>query len=76
MNSVLKFKKKTDEGNYLGFDIIEILSFNFDGEGSALCLTDGELEIFSKTDIFDMVYGFVRSSSENAGPIQDYYNLL
>lgn len=39
----MKFKKTKDDGNVLGFEIIEILQFNYDGKGSAIVKNDGEL---------------------------------
>lgn len=40
----MKFKKLSDyEENYLGYEEIEVVQFNFDGEGSALAICDGAL---------------------------------
>ena len=48
--------------NYLGFDTIDILQFNYDGKGGAICLYNGaeELDFLTLPDVefilFDVHY--------------------
>ena len=44
--------------NFLGFDIIEIVQFNYDGKGSALCFFDesNEFDYLSAQDIHFLLF--------------------
>jgi len=52
---IMKFKKVTDDDNVFGFDIIEFIQFNYDGDGTALALCDGELTSFHKNDVGEII---------------------
>ncbi len=54
---IMVFKKIEDEGNSLGYDKIEILTFNYDGSGSALALLDGELGSVDKDELSCVLFG-------------------
>jgi len=53
----MKFKKITDDGNAYGFDMIEVLEFNYDGEGHAIIKEDGELAFCHKNDLNLIMFG-------------------
>lgn len=65
----MKFKKIRDEDNVYGFDIIEILKFNYDGEGSAIGKFDGELESIHVNDLEIIMFG-------DPGSGDKYYELF
>jgi hypothetical protein len=39
------------EDNHLGWNSVEIISFNFDGQGNAVVIHDGKIDICSDEDI-------------------------
>lgn len=43
--------------NWLGFEEIEIIEFNYDGEGKALVLEDGKLGDYSSDDLRFIFFG-------------------
>ncbi len=54
----MKFRILKKENNILGFDIIEILQFNYDGKGTALALADGDfIELDSKELLREVLFG-------------------
>lgn len=53
----LTLRKIRDDGNFIGFDTIEIVQFNFDAQGGALALVDGELELYSGDDLEHILFG-------------------
>lgn len=53
----LSFVKTTDEGNPYGYDRIDVLVFNYDGGGSALAFSDGELDSYAECDISTIMLG-------------------
>ena len=50
-------QKIRDENNAYGFDIIEILVFNYDGSGAAICRFDGELDSIRGDDLHYVLFG-------------------
>ena len=54
---LLVLEKVTDDGNAYGFDRLEIVCFNYDGEGGALVKADGELEYFHPNDLDCILHG-------------------
>lgn len=65
----MKFKKIKDEGNSYGFDLIEIIKFNYDGEGSAIAKEDGELCSIHPNDLDIIMFG-------DPGSGEKYYRLI
>lgn len=65
----MKFKKIKDEGNVYGFDLIEIIKFNYDGKGSALIKEDGELGSIHRNDLDIIMLGDPKSGEK-------YYQLI
>ena len=63
------FKKIKDEGNVYGFDLIEIIKFNYDGKGSALIKEDGELGSIHPNDLDIIMLG-------DPGSGEKYYQLI
>ena len=53
----MKFKKIRDEGNVYGFEVIEILGFNYDGEGSSIGKFDGDLQSIHINDLELIMFG-------------------
>ena len=53
----MKLKKISDEGNDYGYDIIEILQFNYDGQGNAIAKFDGRLDFLAQTDLDMILFG-------------------
>lgn len=51
----MKFKKISDKGNYFGWKLIEVLQFNYDGEGGAITLCDGIHQTMTKKDILNIL---------------------
>jgi len=43
--------------NYLGFETIEILEFNYDGKGNALIMEEGELSYMSEKELRFLFWG-------------------
>ena len=54
---MMKFDKIRDEGNVYGFEVIEILGFNYDGEGSAIGEFDGDLQSIHINDLELIMFG-------------------
>jgi len=46
-----------DEDNQLGWDTVEIITFNFDGQGNAIIIHDGQPGICSDEEIRTLVLG-------------------
>jgi len=65
----MKFKKVTDEGNVYGYEIIEIIQFNYDGKGSAITKVDGELDSYNLIDLNTIMFG-------DPGSGDKYYKLV
>ncbi|SNR32616.1 hypothetical protein SAMN06265371_101292 [Lutibacter agarilyticus] len=42
--------------NFLGFDTIEILAFNYDGQGNALVLENGEISYMNQDELRFLFY--------------------
>ena len=57
VKALLVLEKVTDDGNPYGFDCIEIIYFNYDGEGGALVKEDGELEYCHPNDLHYILHG-------------------
>jgi len=57
LEDMMKFKKIRDEGNVYGFEVIEILEFNYDGEGSAIGKFDGDLQSIHINDLELIMFG-------------------
>jgi hypothetical protein len=53
----MKLKKVSDEGNAYGFETIEIIKFNYDGKGGAICICDGEMMSFMIIDLDFILFG-------------------
>lgn len=51
--------------NWLGFEKIEIIKFNYDGEGNALVFQDNELSYFSTFDLNFLIFGGWYSVAKN-----------
>lgn len=51
--------------NWLGFEKIEIIKFNYDGKGNALALQDNELTYFSTFDLNFLIFGGWYSVAKN-----------
>ena len=66
---IVKFKKIKDEGNCYGFDLIEIIKFNYDGEGSALVKQDGELSSYCSSYLDIIMFG-------DPGSGEKFYQLI
>ena len=49
--------KITDEGNAYGCDTIEILVFNYNGQGDALVRCDGDLGSMHRNDLALVLFG-------------------
>lgn len=64
----MKFKKIKDEGNVIGYDLIEIIKFNYDGKGSALVKEDGKLGSLHPNDLNYVMFG------NDSG--EEYYQLI
>lgn len=65
----MKFKKVTDEGNVYGYELIEIIQFNYNGSGSAIAKLDGELDSIHKNDLPIILFG-------DPGSGDKYYQLV
>jgi hypothetical protein len=52
---IFNTKKKKD--NVYGYDVIEVIAFNYDGKGSALTFADGDLMSFAQVDIETIMMG-------------------
>ncbi len=65
----MKFEKIKDEGNVYGFDLIEIIKFNYDGKGSALVKEDGALGSIHRNDLDIIMLG-------DPGSGEKYYQLI
>ena len=55
--ALLIFLKTSDDGNVYGFECIEVLYFNYDGEGSALVRMDGEIDSLHPNDLDYILHG-------------------
>ena len=57
---VFNLKKENPDSaythNFLGFDVIEVIQFNYDGKGSALVLEDGELSYLGKKQVHFLIF--------------------
>lgn len=51
----MKFKKT--KKNIYDFETIEVLQFNYDGQGTAIVLNDGELDMYAVKDIENIIFG-------------------
>lgn len=57
MNPLFTLRKIRDEGNWLGYTLVQVLHFNYNGEGDALALLDGELTYFAKEELNFALFG-------------------
>lgn len=61
MRTIFKKRKVNKNSNYphnyLGFDLIEVIAFNYNGKGSALILEDGELSYISEKNVHFLLFG-------------------
>ena len=57
MSPILTLRKITDDGNWYGYEIIEILAFNYDGQGTALVRQDGEVSSYGCVDLELIIHG-------------------
>ena len=57
MNPILTLRKVRDQDNFIGFEVIEVLHFNYDGTGEALVSADGDLMSFGGTDLNFILFG-------------------
>ena len=55
--ALLILLKTSDDGNAYGFECIEVLQFNYDGQGSALVRMDGELDSLHPNDLDYVLHG-------------------
>lgn len=53
----MKFKKKKDEGNPWGWDVVEILHFNYDGKGGAIVKYNDNLDSIGLVDLNGIMFG-------------------
>ena len=65
----MTLKKIKDENNVIGFDIIEIIQFNYDGKGGALVKNDGILDSYVLIDLDYILFG-------DSGTGEKYYELI
>ena len=63
---MLRMRKTSDEENPIGYDFVDVISFNYDSKGSALCRcsnlndNDSDLSVFNGVDL-DIVLGMGES---------------
>ena len=55
MMPIMTLEKLSDKYNAYGFDTIEVIAFNYDGEGTAVCFADGYLTLFGKGDLEEIL---------------------
>ncbi len=51
---------KSIEGN----DIIEFVSFNFDGKGNAIIRRNGDIELLEVDELYDVMFGAIAKEKE------------
>ncbi len=56
-NVKMSFGIVTRDGNQFGWDRIDFLEFNYDGQGGAITFADGEITTFSRMDVFEILEG-------------------
>jgi predicted nicotinamide N-methyase len=54
---ILKKVHKNNHMNIYGWDCIQIIGLNYDGNGCALALTDGELTCINPVDLDIILFG-------------------
>jgi hypothetical protein len=48
----------------VGNDIIEFVSFNFDGKGNAIIRRNGDIELLDVDELFDVLFGAIAKEKE------------